>query len=317
MYSCPNCKQILYIDKNKNKFLQCINVNCNSNLKKFPIYNNVPFLIPYGNKYCIFQESEKKFFQNLGIKKRNYSSKNEKLKRDLRNFFMGKNSITEKNFRYLLGNLESKSKVLIVGGGSIGSGSEYFFSQCKKMRINISSIDIYLSDNVSAIADAHYLPFESETFELVIIQAVLEHVINPNKVVNEIFRVLKKGGIIYSETPFMQCIHEGPFDFNRYSHSGHRWLLKRFEEIYSGNVGGAFTSSLFIISYSLSGLFRIRQIGLILRIIFSRICKVLDHLNDPKSNFDIACGFYFIGKKTEKLIEEELDIVKYYKGSQS
>ena len=45
-------------------------------------------------------------------------------------------------------------------------------------------------------------PFPDSSFNIVIIQAVLEHVLNPQKVVKEINRVLKNKGIIYSETPF-------------------------------------------------------------------------------------------------------------------
>ena len=76
---------------------------------------------------------------------------------------MGTNSITEKNFKYLLKNLEFKSKILIVGGGSIGSGADYFFRNAKK-RINIQSIDIYLSENVNGIADV-IITFASESFD--------------------------------------------------------------------------------------------------------------------------------------------------------
>ena len=57
----------------------------------------------------------------------------------------------------------------------------------------IDSLDIYPSPNVNLIADAHYLPFPKESYDIIIIQAVLEHVINPYKVVSEIYRILKKG----------------------------------------------------------------------------------------------------------------------------
>ena len=41
------------------------------------------------------------------------------------------------------------------------------------------------------VGDAHSLPFKKEVFDSIICQAVLEHVKNPNKVVDEMFRVLK------------------------------------------------------------------------------------------------------------------------------
>ncbi len=44
------------------------------------------------------------------------------------------------------------------------------------------------------VADAHKLPFKTGTFEAVVALEVLEHVFDPQKVVNEIKRVLKKDG---------------------------------------------------------------------------------------------------------------------------
>ena len=74
---------------------------------------------------------------------------------------------------------------------------------------------------------AHYLPFKDETFDGVWIQAVLEHVVSPETVVKEIFRVVKNHGLIHSEIPFMQQIHMGKNDFTRYTASGHRFLFKK------------------------------------------------------------------------------------------
>ena len=188
----------------------------------------------------------------------------------------------------------------------------------QKKSIQIESIDVYLSQNITVIADAHYLPFENEAFDFVIIQAVLEHVINPNRVVDEIYRVLANNGMVYAETPFMQCVHEGPYDFTRFSHSGHRWLFKKFKEVYSGAHHGAFSSSLFILSYAISGLMRNKAIGILIRILFTRLSKFLDYINDNKSNIDIACGTYFLGIKSKSyLIEKKtLKIGDFYKGAQ-
>lgn len=43
-------------------------------------------------------------------------------------------------------------------------------------------------------ADAHSLPFESRSFNAVFCLEALEHVFDPLKVLNELYRVLKKGG---------------------------------------------------------------------------------------------------------------------------
>lgn len=45
------------------------------------------------------------------------------------------------------------------------------------------------------VADAHNLPFKSKSFDTVVCLEALEHVFNPLKVLSEIYRVLKIGGI--------------------------------------------------------------------------------------------------------------------------
>ena len=45
------------------------------------------------------------------------------------------------------------------------------------------------------------LPFEDNMFDIVIMDNVAEHLVNPNKVFSEIFRVLKSGGELLFKTP--------------------------------------------------------------------------------------------------------------------
>ena len=96
-----------------------------------------------------------------------------------------------RNFEHLYQLFNYKEKVLIIGGGTIGSGMDEFLNKCSHKEICFESIDVYFSDvyfsdNLTAIADAHYLPYKDKSFDAVIIQAVLEHVINPQLVVKEI-----------------------------------------------------------------------------------------------------------------------------------
>ena len=313
MFVCPNCKGKLKLFKYSH--FECISKSCNLPKKSFPIINQTPILIPFDLEDCILEDSYSKNFINFGSKKRDDSNIKMKIKKIFRNILYGKNIETIKNYNYLANRIKKGSKILIIGGGTIGSGTDNFLSMCKKKSIQIDSVDIYFSKNINVIADAHYLPFENKSYELVIIQAVLEHVVNPNRVVEEIYRILSNNGIVYAETPFMQCVHEGPYDFTRFSHSGHRWLFKKFKEISSGAIYGAFSSSLFILSYAISGLMRNKTIGILIRILFTRFSKFLDSINDYKSNIDVACGTYFLGIKSNDYLNEKT-IVTFYKGAQ-
>ena len=93
-------------------------------------------------------------------------------------------------------------------------------------RIALVAFDIYASPQVQFVADAHHIPLEDGCFDAVIVQAVLEHVLEPGRVVAEIYRVLKPNGLVYAETPFLQHVHEGAYElFTRFTESGHRYLF--------------------------------------------------------------------------------------------
>lgn len=132
------------------------------------------------------------------------------------------------------------STVLVVGGG----GQREEFGSCigQFTTSSVVYIDIDVSADVDAYCDAHELPFQSEVFDVVITTAVLEHVMDPPRVAAEIHRVLRTGGMLYSEMPFMQQVHEGAYDVTRYSLVGHRRLFRRFRELDSGMVAGPGTA---------------------------------------------------------------------------
>ena len=117
---------------------------------------------------------------------------------------------------------DNKRPRILVIGGARGSGADELYED---ISIDLVGTDIYPSTNTKIVADGHQLPFIDASFDGVWIQAVLEHVLDPPIVAAEIYRVLKPGGLVYADTPFMQQVHEGAYDFTRYTVSGHRWLL--------------------------------------------------------------------------------------------
>jgi SAM-dependent methyltransferase len=83
----------------------------------------------------------------------------------------------------------------------------------------ISHIDI--SHNL-----ADPLPFDSGSFDTVILSDVLEHIAQPGALLREIARVLRPDGVLLLNTPFMYWIHEAPFDYFRYTAFGLRHLAE-------------------------------------------------------------------------------------------
>lgn len=83
-------------------------------------------------------------------------------------------------------------------------------------------IDITKNNN-AVVAD--------ETFDIVVCTEVLEHTTQPFAAVDEILRILKKGGLLLMTTPFNFRIH-GPLpDCWRFTEHGIRALLTKFESI--------------------------------------------------------------------------------------
>jgi SAM-dependent methyltransferase len=72
----------------------------------------------------------------------------------------------------------------------------------------------------SIFADAAHLPFADEQFDAIVCLEVIEHVPNPQQVLNEISRTLKKGGEVWLSMPFLYPLHDAPFDFQRFTEYG-------------------------------------------------------------------------------------------------
>ena len=130
MFVCPNCKEKLKLHQSSH--FQCINKSCNLGKKKFPIKNQKPIFIPFGLEDCILDDIYSEKFLNFGSKNRDKTNIKMKIKKIIKDLIYGKNIQTIKNYKYLSEDLKEDSKILIIGGGTIGSGSDNFFSICKK-----------------------------------------------------------------------------------------------------------------------------------------------------------------------------------------
>lgn len=212
----------------------------------------------------------------------------------------------------LLRDTHKNARVLIVGGGSVGQGMDPLYDDPS---IQLYSFDIYASPNVQFVADAHQIPLPDEYFDAIVVQAVLEHVLQPADVVAEIWRVLKFDGLVYAETPFMQQVHEGAFDFTRYTDSGHRYLFRKFELIRSGASGGPGLQFMWSVDYLARGLFRSRWAGRAAKLAFFWT-QYLDRIIPDEYQVDGASGVFFLGKKSRETVSPQA-MVGYYKGAQA
>jgi len=296
---CPSCK-IIDLDLIDEKYY------CQQCEYSYQIKDGYPILINFGLENVLIKENEIK----IEKKKNNPNS----VKNKILNFLFGISEVTEINVEKFLNILinSNKTKVLVIGGATKGSGTNKLWENEK---INITSIDLVGTSNVDYIVDAHYLPFKKETFDAIWIQAVLEHVVSPSSVVEEIFRVIKNGGIVYSEIPFMQQIHMGKYDFTRYTGSGHRYLFKEFKTLDIGIIGGPGTSLAWSIKYFIWS-FTSEKLANYLTIFLFFVFRLLDKFLSSRKSWDSSSGFYFFGKKDVKYKFDKEELNQIYIGKQ-
>jgi SAM-dependent methyltransferase len=94
---------------------------------------------------------------------------------------------------------------------------------------NRIALDIKPGRGVAVIGDAQALGIGSETFDAIVCTEVLEHLPEPRRAIDEMFRVLRPGGSLLLTTRFLFPIHDAPHDYFRYTKYGLRHLLRQFE----------------------------------------------------------------------------------------
>lgn len=87
--------------------------------------------------------------------------------------------------------------------------------------------------------DAHCLPLSSNSVDCVLCCEVLEHIKDPRQCCNEIWRVLKPGGVAFISVPFLFPIHADPDDYQRFTPSGLRVLMGNFVSVNIIPMGGS------------------------------------------------------------------------------
>jgi ubiquinone/menaquinone biosynthesis C-methylase UbiE len=188
-------------------------------------------------------------------------------------------------------------RVLNLGSG-IGNFDHMLSSDIQTISLDIDPT----KPGLDVLADAHGLPFKNETFEGVYSIAVLEHVKKPWLVAEEITRVLRPGGYVALELPFLNVIHDA-HDYFRFTDKGIRSLFDEteydvvLEQVGSG--GGSFFS-VFLYTY-FEQFIPTKPLKFLWRAfagyVFS-LCKYLDLLINRSETLRVtANSFTFIGIK--------------------
>lgn len=167
----------------------------------------------------------------------------------------------------------------------------------------VINVDIFDSGTTDVIGSAMALPFPDASSDLVILQGVLEHVQDAAGTIAESVRVLKPGGLFYTEMPFLQPYHESPIDLRRSTKPGLATLCAPLTEVESGiHIGPAatfawFTRELFarLVSGGRPGLYA-KASTLLGWVIFP--LRYLDYIFERLPHLHtVASSCYYLGRK--------------------
>jgi SAM-dependent methyltransferase len=119
----------------------------------------------------------------------------------------------------------------------------------------VVNLDIGPLSAVDVVAVGEQLPVQSASLDGVITQGVLEHVPDLPATLAEIDRVLRPGGLVYHEAPFIQGYHASPNDFRRFTAVGMRELAPGYDVLEQGVAVGPSSAMMWIASEYLALLF--------------------------------------------------------------
>jgi SAM-dependent methyltransferase len=286
---CPRCRSKLTAAEPSG-------LSCEGCQASYPItVSGQPILVDFGSSILDREESLARGYESAMARPRGRANQHPDVHRNLN------------LFRSLL---PAGATVLVVGGGVNEHGLDLYDDP----DVRVVCFDLYASDLTQFIADGHRIPLPDGVVDAVLVQAVLEHVLDPWRVVEEVHRVLVPDGLVYAETPFLQQVHEGPYDFHRFTDSGHRWLFRRFAHIESGPVGGPGLQTMWAIDYLIRGITRSRRAGSRSRRL-TRLLQRLDRRVPRPHRIDSSAAVYFLGRRSERCLTPK-EMVAYYQGAQ-
>lgn len=169
---------------------------------------------------------------------------------------------------------------------------------------NVIQLDIVPREYVDLVAMGEYIPFPNNSFDLVVMSGVIEHVLDPFRVVVEAHRVVKSGGTLYVSSPWMYPFHGG--DNYRFSYEGLRLLCNQFNEVTIGSLNGPWHTlgigAMHMISHGLS--FGNKYIRSLLALLMAWIVlplMLLDAITNRRSKPHpvLDANIYAIAKKTQ------------------
>lgn len=114
---------------------------------------------------------------------------------------------------------------LVLDAGAGQQPYRHHFNHCQYEAADFEAVDKRYAVS-TYVCDLASIPVEDGRFDAIVFSQVMEHVPDPLRVLNELRRVLKPGGIMFYSGPLWFEEHEKPYDFYRYTTFALQHLFK-------------------------------------------------------------------------------------------
>lgn len=209
--------------------------------------------------------------------------------------------------------VEGEAKKLAVSGRplrvlDVGCGDQPYRFMFGDPSCRYIGVDVLGAQHCDVFASGEGLPFGKATFDIVLVFQVIEHVAEPQQVLEEIHRVLIPGGHCLVSTHGAFLFHPSPCDYWRWTHQGLEQLFRRvgFDPIRIVPQGGTGSclcylsaSYLSFLSYRLKWMTPARWIGVpLLNKLGPALDAMFPFLNHPNP-FSLTANYLVRAHKTD------------------
>ena len=138
---------------------------------------------------------------------------------------------------------------IVLDVGSKHSPYKKYIPHTQYMRLDISK-----EGNPDIVSDIHNVNWQSDYFDSIVAIEILEHLHDPQKAVDEIYRLLKKEGICVLSTRFIHPYHPDPKDYYRFTPDSLGLLFNKFRKVKIYHHGNKIQSLWQILNFGYSGI---------------------------------------------------------------
>jgi SAM-dependent methyltransferase len=178
---------------------------------------------------------------------------------------------------------------------------------------HLKQLDIKKFENVDIVVDAEIMSsvLGHNSYDYIVACKMLEHTPHPWKVIEEISKVLKPGGILYLSVPWIFPVHAEPYDFFRFSIFALKSLVKDagLLEIECGSEESSHAAFHIFIKYYLCEIFSFNNsmVFYSLEYFFSWVLYPLEIIEGllgkrKRTVYYIDSGLYIIAQKYKKQV---------------